>query len=321
MSVTSGFFDSVDGDRLYNAEQMSNYFDGLVSNGVYETVGDRFAVSAAASGMAVNVASGRAIIDCHWIKNDAVEVLTLDPADVQMNRIDAICLRLDRSARSITLTVKKGTPTTGTPSIPAITRYDDVYELYIASVLVSKNATSPTSITDLRPSTYCGWVTGIIKQVDTSDLFAQWQAAYDAQFAAFRTYIAQQQAAFDIWFENLTRRLTVDTSIEKVQNVVSVGGGNGCFIGIPDYSTDFDVLFVYVNGLHLTEGFDYEQKVISGQNAIKLLNGREFNSGDKVAFDVLKNVIGGDVLNVSIATVFATGFSGSRAGNATFEEV
>ena len=174
MAITSGFFDSVNGDRTYDADQMSNYFDGLVSNGVYESIGDRFLVRSANNGMGITVGTGRAIIQSRWVKNDATATLTLDPSDVQLNRVDAVVLRLDTNARDISLVIKKGTAVSGTPTIPAITRNESVYELYIAAVYVSKGATQPTSITDLRPSSYCGWVTGVVQQVDTSDLFNQW---------------------------------------------------------------------------------------------------------------------------------------------------
>ena len=44
-----------------------------------------------------------------------------------------------------------------------------------------KNTSTITQamITDFRTSALCGYVTGLIKQVDTSTLFAQWQAAYE----------------------------------------------------------------------------------------------------------------------------------------------
>ena len=63
MSVTYGFFNSVNGDRVYNADQMSEYFNELVSNGVYESVGGALQV-VPNTGMNVNVKTGRGIIDC-----------------------------------------------------------------------------------------------------------------------------------------------------------------------------------------------------------------------------------------------------------------
>ena len=44
--LTSGFFNSVDGDRKYNAEQMSQMFEGLIGDGIFESVGGKFKVSA-----------------------------------------------------------------------------------------------------------------------------------------------------------------------------------------------------------------------------------------------------------------------------------
>lgn len=256
MAITSGFFDSENGDRTYDAEQMSNYFDGLVSNGVYESIGDRFLVTSG-SGLTVNVGSGRAIIQSRWVKNDDTTTLSLDPADASNNRIDAVCLRLDLVARSITLVIKKGTASSS-PVMPDITRNESVYELYLATVQVNKGATRVSSITDLRPSTYCGWVTGIVQQVDTSDLFLQFQIAYEQQFALFDAYMAEKEALFNEWFANLTGQLRVDASLVKILYRETIASGStGCYVP-NDYNTGTDVLLVFVNGEYYAEGYDYE---------------------------------------------------------------
>jgi len=54
MSVTYGFYDSYNGDRVYNADQFSSFYDGLINDGVYSSVGQRFYV-AASSGMDITV--------------------------------------------------------------------------------------------------------------------------------------------------------------------------------------------------------------------------------------------------------------------------
>ena len=257
------------------------------------------------------------------MKNDATTVLTLDPSDVQLNRVDAIVLRLDTNAREISLVVKKGTAVNGTPTMPAITRTATVYELYLAAVLINKGTTQPTSITDLRPSSYCGWVTGLVQQVDTSDLFTQWQTAYAAQFAAFDAYIEAKQAAFDSWFSTLTKQLTVEATITKLQNTVYTGAGDtGAAMYLDEYNPDTDVLFVYVNGVYFTEGIEYEQRDISGVgHAIRLLDGRTFRQNDEVTFIVLKNIPGGSVISAGTASVSTNGVASSTTGTATFEEV
>lgn len=301
MAITFGFFDSVSGDRTYDADQMSTYFEGLISDGVYENIGDKFLVTSN-SGLTLNVGSGRAIVRSHWIKNDATATVTLDPADLQYGRIDAVVLRYDTSARSISLAVKKGTPS-DSPSMPAITRNDSVYELYLASVLLKKAGTQPEMITDLRPSTYCGWVTGIVKQVDTSQLFVQWQEAYERQYAKFDAYMQAKMTEFNIWFEHLTRDLTVDCTIEKYQaEATPIEGSVGTIINIPEYDPETDVLFAFVNGVHYAGDIDYRVNVSQfGTKIMELLPaGRTFNDDDRVIFVVLKSVVGGNITQSSL---------------------
>ena len=57
MAVTYGFFDSINGDRTYNADDIGNYFLKLISNGVFATPSTSLQVQAT-TGMTVNVAAG-----------------------------------------------------------------------------------------------------------------------------------------------------------------------------------------------------------------------------------------------------------------------
>ena len=300
MAVTSGFFDSVSGDRTYDAEQMSNYFDGLVSNGVYENVGDRYLVTAG-SGLTVNVGSGRAIILCRWVKNDDTATLSLDPADATKDRIDAVCLRLDLTARSISLVIKKGTAA-ASPVMPAITRNENVYELYLASVLIPRGGTSPSSITDLRPSTYCGWVTGLIQQVDTSDLFLQWQQAYDAQYEQFNLFMQQKELEFNAWFSTLTQQLKVEAGLQKFDSVSVVGRGTD-FVPCPEYYQDgTDILIVFKNGAFLNEDTDYHIKHYPAYpNVVEFTS--SLTSQSRIDFLILRPVIGQSVITGGIPNV------------------
>ena len=323
--ITSGFFDSVNSDRLYNAEQMSSYFDGIVSNGVYEMIGDRFLVSEN-SGLTVNVGTGRAIINCHWIKNDTVSTLSISPADVQYGRVDAIVLRLDLSERMISLTVKNGTPS-ASPLMPEITRNDTVYELYLATVYVAKNATQVTAaeITDLRPSVYCGWVTGVIKQVDTSDLFLQWQAAYEKQFATFDAYMNAKMQEFNSWFAALTKQLTVQTGVTKYEYRQTLGpGSNTATVDIDEYDMNADVLLVFVDGVYYSEGYDYEIKPPVRVWAYPLVRfNQKFNKSTKITMVVLKNVIGQNVItaNAGNLVIQSSGVVGEAGSMSEPEEV
>ncbi len=319
MAITSGFFDSINGDRRYNAEQMSNYFDGLISNGIYENIGQRFVVTARTDGfLGVNVGTGRAIINCHWIKNDATVSLTLDPSDIQYPRIDAIVLRLDKteSGRNIDIAVKTGVPSP-TPSAPSLTRNQNIYELMLAAVTVGKNAgtISQSNISDRRSSNLCGWVTGVIKQVDTSDLFLQWQTAYEQQFDAFDDYMEVKKREFEAWFTSLTKTLNVDMQLTKYQRTVYTNGITQIVsVGIPEYDSENDILFAFIGGVLLVEDDEYTITG-TGENAWIVLN-QEIIGENTVTFIVLKNVIGKSVMTAGEVTAqILTGTAtGTKAG-------
>lgn len=325
MAITSGFFDSINGDRKYSAEQMSTYFEGLVSDGIYENIGDKFVVTAGTE-MTINVGSGRALIKSHWIKNDAVLSLTLDAADVQLPRIDLIVLRLDlnETGRNVDVAVKKGTPAER-PIPPAVSVGTTVYELVLAAITVNKNTTEilQRNISDRRGSSQCGWVTGIIKQVDTSDLFLQWQTAYENYYAQataeFNAYMAAKQTEFENWFSDLTATLNVDTSITKYQNTVEVVGDiMQITIGIPEYDSSTDVLFTYIGGVFLIENDEY---IVSGSgNTAKITLVKSLRGHNVVTFVVLKNVIGKSVLSYSDVKKYVVGTSDARGGVAESEE-
>ena len=108
MAITSGYFNSVNGDRKYNADQMSEYFEGIINEGVCQHIGGGLAVTAG-TGLTVSVATGKAFIGQKWIKNDAALTLTITTAADQA-RIDAVVLRRNTTNRVCEIAVKTGTP-------------------------------------------------------------------------------------------------------------------------------------------------------------------------------------------------------------------
>lgn len=273
--VTYGFFNSVDGDRRYTADQMSNYFKGLISDGVYEGLGSALVVTAG-DGMTVNVGTGRAIIDCKWINLDGVESLPISPASPTQARYTAVVVRLDRENRQMVLTTVDGEPA-ASPVMPEIG--DD--ELCLAMVYVTANAVSisQVNITDMRGSQYCLWVTGLIDQLDTSTLFLQWQTA------------------FDEWFSALTGRLQVNTYIQEYHKTVTLDGSTTTVIlNMSGYTYEVtDIIRIHINGLLAKAGTDYTLTVSGG---VASLTGLPAVSGTEVDVEVLKSKIGFNLVGV-----------------------
>lgn len=295
MAITYGYFNSINGDRVYSADQMSEYFDGLVSNGVYESVGGALQVMAS-TGMSVNVQTGRAIINSKWLKNDAVLPLEISAAHAVLNRYTAIVLRLDLVNRLMTITTKDGTPASS-PTKPALQNDASAVELCLAYVYVGAAVTSITqaNITDMRGSSSCPWVTGIVDQVNTSTLFAQYQTAYQEFYAQMQEWMATQQSSFDNWFSDLTKDLQVNTYIQEFDKTVSLTAASSKIIPL-DMSgytyADSDIFFVFINGLAAVENTDYliDTRKTPVEMHINLVGST--NVTDTVEIKVLKSKIG-----------------------------
>ncbi len=162
----SGFFNSSDGDRVYDATDFAAYFGNLVSNGVFYASATNLQATPG-NGLAVSVAAGSAWINGYRYENTDDLNLPLTTANGSNPRIDRIVVRLSQVSRSIQLAVLDGTPA-ATPSAPALTRTSDVYELGIADVLIPAAATSiaTNNITDTRLNTsLCGLVNSLVTAV------------------------------------------------------------------------------------------------------------------------------------------------------------
>ena len=114
----SSFFNSVDGDRKYKAEEWAEYFSSFIGNGVFARPADSLMVQVNVD-MTIAVRAGRAWINGYFFFNTAREVIQLATADGVLRRIDRIVIRWSLTTRDITIQVKRGTPASN-PQPPAL---------------------------------------------------------------------------------------------------------------------------------------------------------------------------------------------------------
>lgn len=210
MAWDFGFFNSVNGDRVYNAQQMSSIFEGLITDGVYESVGNKLAVQPN-SGMTIQIASGRGWFKRHWVNNDTAYLMTLEASDVTLNRYAAICIRVDDSdgVRSAVPYIKYSDYAT-TPTKPAMTRSELINEYCLAYVYIKAGVIEITAadIEDTRANIeLCGWVTGLIEQLNTTTLWTQWEAIFRGWFEGLQDLINENTEAM------LVAALPVSTTV------------------------------------------------------------------------------------------------------------
>lgn len=202
MSVTYGFYNSVNGDRKYDATQISSIFDGIVTDGVFMSIGTSLRVKAA-SGMTVNVGIGRAWFNHTWTYNDALLPLTLDASDVLNSRIDSVILEINsgESVRANSIKILKGTPASS-PREPSLTSSVTLHQYRLANILVKAGVSSinQSNITDLIGSSSTPYITGILKTVNTDELMAQWKNDW-------AVYIETQKSDSSKWVQNFESEL------------------------------------------------------------------------------------------------------------------
>lgn len=168
MAKKFGFFNSINGDRKYLASDIAKAFDIGVSTGLKADKEDNLQI-VPHENMIIKMLPGGAMIFGHYLLDEEEELITLDLADGELNRIDRIVLRYDKYERSIKTVVIKGTPAL-TPTAPAPLRTEEQFDLVLADIYVAKATTAITenNITDMRRSELCGFigVKGAVSQIE-----------------------------------------------------------------------------------------------------------------------------------------------------------
>ena len=229
MSYTSGFFDAIDQgggdyDRVYSAKTFAHYFSLLVKNGVFPDPSTGLQVRASSNpDMKVSVNPGSGWINGYYITvpDNSPEVLTVPTANPSLSRIDSVIMGLNYVEREIQLYIKSGA-VSSSPSAVSLQRDNDLYEMELAQITVAAGVASisQANITDTRTNTpRCGIVKGTIDQIDTTDLFAQ----YDD--------------AFQTWFEDLKTQLSGDVVTNLQSQINQLKTGKADLATVRDLST------------------------------------------------------------------------------------
>ena len=215
MSVTSGFFNSLNGDRKYNAEQMSAIFDGIINNGVFANIGTAFGVQAA-TGNSVTVGVGRAWFNSTWIYNDSILPVDLDEAEVILNRYDAVVIEIDRNdaVRAGSIKVVKGTPGS-TATKPTLTKSDYLNQYPLVYIYRPAGSTSITqgNIENRVGTSECPYITAILQVTNIDNVVAQWEAQWDEWSDKW----PQWEAAWNQWFAEQTGDVSEETATWMAQ--------------------------------------------------------------------------------------------------------
>ena len=160
----------------FDAADVAAYLAGLTS-GAFS--GDEDFPVTAAGGLKITVGAGRGWVHPsrftgYSITKREADTLTMPLADPSLPRIDRIVMRYDAGARAASLQVLQGTASR-TPTAPAISRTELIYDLCLAEITRPAGSTSITTgqITDTRlDEALCGIVRDGVTGIPTDELLA-----------------------------------------------------------------------------------------------------------------------------------------------------
>lgn len=199
MAEKSGFFNAremEDGtyDREYGAEQFAEYFANFVSNGVYANPANQLKVvfdDLPNKPFVVIVRKGKAYIDGYWYELTEDMEITIPANTTPYVVKDVIRCTLDKAERKVSIVLEENV--INDYPVNNKTRHD----LVLSTIVVQPNASklNAKDITDKRPDkTYCGFVTGVIDQIDTTELFQQYDDAFQEWFNEMKNQLSTDAA-------------------------------------------------------------------------------------------------------------------------------
>lgn len=234
MAITYGFYNSLNGDRKYSADDFSAIFNGIINDGIFQSVGTAFVVNADEE-LNVTVGIGRAWFDGTWTLNDALLKLTAPESDLLYDRIDAVVIEINKLNRVNDIKFVQGEAKTN-PVNPTLTRSTYVTQYPLCYIFRKANSTSITqaNITNAVGSDETPFVTGILKTISLSTLLGQWEAELNEFVASeesemgswfynkqieFENWAALQQVEYDTWIE--TNENSFNTWFDNMQAVLN----------------------------------------------------------------------------------------------------
>lgn len=207
------FFNDINDDRIYYAEDFANHLKKYFTNGIFNNELQVIANN----DMTITIKAGDANIEGYRYSNTGDLIKTIDTADGTLKRIDTVVLRLDLTNRLISAQIIKGT-FSDNPTAPALVRSSTIYDLKLADIFVGAGITSITqsAITDTRfLESVCGVVASTVETLDT-------EAIYDQLYTKYNEYIAQTEASFQVWFNKIKNQLDTDAAGQLTSQIMEL---------------------------------------------------------------------------------------------------
>lgn len=215
---TFGFYNSIEHDRMYDAIQVSQIFDGIISDGVYEQYKHAMILKVNSEGE-VYVQPGRAWLDHTWNYVDSDTIIENAPeSDLVYPRIDAVVIDIqaDIDHRTNSIIWVKGQAGENPKKPTMIKTYNHhQYPLGYITREPAVNAIRQANVENTVGTSELPFVTGIIQTLSIDDLILQWKAQwYD--------FLNGKRFEINEWFTNLKDYLDENAEVKLTNAVIEV---------------------------------------------------------------------------------------------------
>lgn len=300
MTVSSGFFNSVNHDRLYDAEQLSSIFDGIIIDGVYENVGEAFNVIAYPDEYnTVLVGTGRAWFDHTWTLNDSRFSITLDPPNEMLGRIDAIVIDVnkERDTRKNSIIYLKGDE--ATPDFPpTLIDTENHHQYPIAYITRHAEQNGPIKQSDIEITVgtgACPIVTGVLEAQNLENLMQQLDSEFNEWWDGIKEVLDENVATnLQNQINEINAKLDSDTALvgllEKPIAEAFMSGDYGLNVSsytVPLVSSEqvlFDTVSFLPNGEVVSVGITpIANNITNRQVTVNIVDTNGINTSQNVA--------------------------------------
>lgn len=236
VNINSGFFNAVNHDRLYQADDFNKIFEGILEDGILANIGRAFVVEPEGGTLRVTVGNGRAWFDNTWMFTDVVSTIEINEPAPILPRIDLVVLEINKEDRQNYIRMVDGDPA-DEPVTPfdKLIRTETITQYPLASINVGKGSEYteilPSDITDLRDveidgTVYTHYAHGIMRQIPVEEILAKWEL----QIGEAKEKIEEDEAAWmsdfkttvENWFATIEEYVTEEEAVRLSNEMIAL---------------------------------------------------------------------------------------------------
>lgn len=225
--ITSGFYDSVDGDRKYFADQMNMPYKRIVSEGIFGTDNtsqkgtDFNPVITNSTDRTFTISSGMGILNGRWFEMVTTQLFTADVNNTLSDRKDSIIIAVDTATSGREATIEYRLGSGGTP--PALVNNAGHQELRICNVIVKSLSTGGgITIEDTRATSECPIIVGLLKELSADDFLTQFKNTFNEFQETFETFeetFESFESSYTSWYSDVQNDWnTIQTTFDGIES-------------------------------------------------------------------------------------------------------